>query len=247
MLVPESCRDEAVNLLRTVHHLAPADSRDGRDAHFVAEQNALLVRNAEEYYRTMVRSNAESWNIRDRHMLETLARLVQHHGPRSKAIVWEHNTHIGDARYTDMADQGEVNIGQLTRELYGEDRVVLVGFGTHRGTVIAAEEWEAPMEVMRVSPARPESWEAVLHRAGAADKMLIFDPADLPDEFYGWRGQRAVGVVYHPQYEQYGNYVPTVLPRRYDAFLFLDETTALHPLHLKADPHKVPETFPSGV
>src|SRR5207237_8877290 len=141
--------------------------------HFVAEQNALVVKNAGTYYRTMVRSNAESWNVRDRHMAETLDRLLGHHGPRSKAIVWAHNTHNGDARFTDMADAGEVNLGQLARERYGERRTVLVGFGSHRGTVIAGREWDAPMEVLRVPPGRPDSWEDVLHRAGATDKPLL--------------------------------------------------------------------------
>jgi len=246
--VPETCEEEAVKLLREVRRTAPAYRGDGRDAHFVAEQNALVVKNAESYYRAMVRSNAQSWNVRDRHMAETLNRLLKHHGPRAKAVVWAHNTHVGDARFTDMADAGEVNLGQLAREDYGERQAVLVGFGSHRGTVIAGREWDAPMEVMRVPPGRPDSWEDVLHRAGAADKMLLLDPAGLPAGFLARRGHRAIGVVYHPEYEQYGNYVPTVLPRRYDAFLFLDETRALRPLHMDArEEEEVPETYPTGV
>jgi erythromycin esterase len=252
MLVPEACQEEAVNLLRAVREAAPEYRRDGRDAHFVAEQNALVVRNAEMYYRTMVRSNAASWNVRDRHMAETLDRLLQHHGPEAKAIVWAHNTHIGDARFSDMADAGEVNIGQLARERYGEEGAVLVGFGTHRGTVIAAREWEAPMEVMPVPPGRKESWEDVLHRADAADKLLLFDRASSHEDLLSWRGHRAIGVVYRPEYERYGNYVPTVLPRRYDAFVFIDESQALRPLHMKAREREqveeeVPETYPTGI
>jgi erythromycin esterase-like protein len=193
----------------------------------------------------MVEGGPRSWNIRDRHMNETLDRLMRLHGPGARGIVWEHNTHIGDARYTDMIDDGMVNVGQLVREGHAAEGVVLVGFGSYRGSVIAGKEWEAPMERMRVPPGRDGSWEQLLHAAGAGDKLMTFE--DATHEMLQSRGHRAIGVVYHPEYEHFGNYVPTVLPRRYDAFLFLDETTALHPLHLKADPHKVPETYPSGV
>lgn len=248
LLVPEPCQGEAVNLLGAVRRAASEYRSDGRDAHFVAEQNALVVKNAETYYRTMVRSNTESWNVRDRHMAETLDRLLAHHGPSAKAIVWEHNTHVGDARFTDMADVGEVNVGQLARERYGEPRVVLVGFSTYRGTVMAGRDWDAPMEVMRVPIGRPDSWEDVLHDAGAEDKLLLFDPTRLPEESLGWRGHRAIGVVYRPELEWYGNYVPTMLPRRYDALMFVDESRALRPLHLRVrKKEEVPETFPAGM
>ena len=153
----------------------PRYADDGREAYFAAEQNALVVKNAEAYYRAMVRGGPESWNIRDRHMTETLERLMRHHGPGAKAIVWEHNTHIGDARFTDMADDGMVNVGQLVRERHADEGVVLVGFGSYRGSVIAGREWEAPMERMAVPPAREGSWEDVLHRAGAEDKLLLLD------------------------------------------------------------------------
>jgi erythromycin esterase len=247
VLVPASCEDDVVALLREVRRGAPTFPRDGRDTAFNTEQNALVVKNAEAYYRAMVRSNSDSWNIRDRHMVETLDRLMQHHGGGAKAIVWEHNTHIGDARYTDMADDGMVNVGQLVRQGRARDGVVLVGFGSHRGSVIAGREWEAPMEHMAVPPGRPGSWEDVLHQADETDKLLLFtgeESAALRET----RGQRAIGVVYHPEYEQYGNYVPSVLPRRYDAFLYVDETAALHPLHIRPRrEEEVPETFPTGV
>src|SRR5947209_14307524 len=195
----------------------------------------------------MVRGGAESWNVRDRHMVQALERLMLHHGPEAKGIVWEHNTHIGDARFTDMADEGEVNIGQLVRERHGDEGVILVGFGGHRGHVIAGREWDAPMERLTVPPGRTGSWEDVLHQAGAANHLLLFHEADETREFMQPRGHRAIGVVYHPEYEQYGNYVPTVLPRRYDALLFIDETEALHPLHVPAhNEGEVPETYPSA-
>jgi erythromycin esterase-like protein len=197
----------------------------------------------------MVQGGPASWNIRDRHMVETLEQLMRHHGPKAKAIIWEHNTHIGDARYTDMADDGMVNVGQLVREGHAGEGVVLIGFGSYRGSVIAGSEWEAPMQPMTVPPAQPDSWEDVLHRAGAADRLLLLDRVRDQENFLAKRGHRAIGVVYHPEHERFGNYVPTVLPRRYDAFLFVDETEALRPLH-EVHPHEeqeVPETFPSGL
>jgi len=242
--VDESCEDEVVALLRS---LQEERQRLGDGAAFFdAEQNALVAKNAEAYYRTMVRGGDASWNLRDAHMAETLERLLRHHGPGARAIVWAHNTHVGDARYTDMARAGLWNIGQLAREAYGEEEVVLVGFGTHRGTVIAAEAWEEPMMRMPVPPAQPESWEEVLHRATPDDCLLLFRH-DEDEELLEVRKHRAIGVVYRPGLEAFGNYVPTVLPRRYDAFLFLDQTHALHPLHLVERPEvEPPETWPSG-
>jgi erythromycin esterase-like protein len=204
------------------------------------------VQNAEAYYRAMVRSDSGSWNVRDRHMADTLDRLLHRHGPSSRAVVWEHNTHVGDARFTDMADEGMVNLGQLARDRYGRGEVAIVGFGTHRGTVIAGEHWDAPWEEMIVPEARPDSWEDVLHRASAEDKLLVFhQPAEA--EMSAWRGHRAIGVVYRPRFERYGNYIPTVLPERYDAFIHLDEAHAVRPLFAASEePEEVPETFPTG-
>lgn len=246
-LVPTSCEDEVVNLLEEVRARRNQFRDDGQEEFFTAEQNALVVKHAESYYRSMVRGGPESWNIRDRHMSETLERLMRHHGPEAKAIVWEHNTHIGDARATDMADEGMVNVGQLARERHGGEGVFLVGFGSHHGSVIAAGEWEAPMREMTVPPGREGSWEDILHRAGSSNKLLLLDDVRDNDSFLEERGHRAIGVVYHPDYEQFGNYVPTVLPRRYDAFCHIDETRALHPLHVHPNLEKVPETYPWGV
>lgn len=251
VLVPASCEREVTQLLQKLLTSTPAGPQaeeDGRDGRFAAEQNARVVKDAEAYYRAMVRSDRGSWNVRDRHMAETLDSLLRHHGPGSKAVVWEHNTHVGDARYTDMADDGTVNVGQLAREAYGRESVALVGFGSHRGSVIAGSRWDAPWEEMAVPPAQPGSWEDVLHTAGPTDKLLFFD--NPSDEMLGWRGHRAIGVVYRPPFERFGNYVPTVLPERYDAFLYLDRTTALRPLIPPArEEHdeEMPETYPSGV
>jgi len=246
--VDASCEGEVVDLLAALRRSAPSQAHDGREAHFDAEQNAFVVKDAEHYYRTMVQGGPDSWNVRDCHMVETLNRLMRHHGPEARAIVWEHNTHVGDARFTDMADDGMFNVGQLVREQWGGAGVVLVGFGSHRGGVIAGPEWGAPQERMAVPPGRPGSWEDVLHRVGGGDRLLVFEEADRTGPMATPRGHRAIGVVYHPEYEQFGNYVPTVLPRRYDAFLFIDETEALHPLHVRPrEESEVPETYPSGV
>ncbi len=174
---------------------------------------------------------------------------MRHQGPRARAIVWAHNTHVGDARFTDMADDGMVNIGQLVREAHAAEGVVLAGFGSYRGSVIAGEEWDAPMERMRVPPGRPGSWEEVCHRVGPENRLLLFDEGRAHESLMEVRGHRAIGVVYHPGYEHFGNYVPTVLPLRYDAFLYLEETRALRPLH-DVKPHaegEVLEIYPSGV
>ncbi|MFN2563466.1 MAG: erythromycin esterase family protein [Gemmatimonadaceae bacterium] len=249
-LVPTSCEDEAVAVLRALRGRAPEYRQDGREAFFNAEQNALVARNAELYYRTMVRGGPSSWNVRDTHMVETLERLMKHHEPHAKAIVWEHNTHVGDARYTDMATHGMVNVGHLVRDRHDDEGVVIVGFGTHCGTVVAADEWGAPMERMRVPEARTGSWEDVCHRADTGDKLLIFtDDADggVPG-LEGPRDHRAIGVVYDPRHERWGNYVPTVVPRRYDTFIYVDESQAVDPLHMPVRVDgEVAETFPSGM
>jgi erythromycin esterase-like protein len=222
---------------------------DGADAYFNAEQNALIARNAELYYRTMVRGGPGSWNVRDNHMVETLERLMEHHGSNAKAIVWEHNTHVGDARFTDMAGSGMVNVGQLVRQAHEREGVFLVGFGTHRGTVIAGREWGAPMERMRVPDARDGSYEAAMKEAGIGDSLFVFDREDDSafERLSEPRGHRAIGVVYSPRTEQWGNYVPTILPRRYDAFMYLEETKAVDALHMAVlVDGEPPETYPSG-
>lgn len=247
-LVPTTCEDEAVRVLAALRSKASEYTEDGRDAYFDGEQNALVARSAEMYYRTMVRGGPESWNVRDRHMAETLRRLLEHHGPDSKAIVWEHNTHIGDARAADMAASGMVNLGQLAREEYGVEDMVLVGFGSYEGSVIAGDHWGAPMERMQLPPARDGTYEQLMHEAGTEDRLLVFSEYRNLEPLLDRRGHRAVGVVYNPARERYGNYVPTVLALRYDAFLYLDTTQALHPLNLPFQMEgEMPETYPSGV
>jgi erythromycin esterase-like protein len=169
-------------------------------------------------------------------MMETLVRLKEHHGPKSKAIVWAHNTHVGDARATDMRGVGMINIGQLVREQYADDGVYIVGFGSYQGTVIAGKEWDAPYEVMDLPPAIPYSWENVLHETFASDQMLNFRKIQDESVLHEPYGHRAVGVVYNPKSE-HGNYVPTKLPYRYDSFIHCDTTKALTPYNY--EPTKV--------
>jgi erythromycin esterase-like protein len=249
VLVPTSCEDEAVRILSRLRSRASEFRDDGPDAYFNAEQNALVARNAELYYRTMVRGGAASWNVRDNHMVETLNRLMTHHGPNAKAIVWEHNTHIGDARFTDMARSGMVNVGQLVRQEHEHEGVCLIGFGTHHGTVIAGREWGAPMQRMEVPEARAGSYENAMNDAGIGDALFLFPKGDAPEteRLREVRGHRAIGVVYNPSTEHWGNYAPTILPGRYDAFLYLEETSALDPLHMRVlRDGEVPETYPTG-
>ncbi|MBW4718817.1 erythromycin esterase family protein [Saccharothrix obliqua] len=225
--VPEGCAREVVDLLVRLRERAAAE---GTGDAFGAWQNAEVVAGAERYYRTMVAGGRESWNVRDRHMDDTLDRLLTHYGPGSKAVVWAHNTHVGDARATTMADWGEVNVGQLARERHGADQVVLIGAGSHRGTVVAGDSWGARAREVPVPPARAGSLEDVLHAAAPGRAVLDFPRDDHPDLLSTELDHRAIGVVYHPERERRGNYVPTVLGERYDAFLWFDETKALHPL-----------------
>ncbi|MFB6204954.1 MAG: erythromycin esterase family protein [Haloglomus sp.] len=244
-LAPESCQEEVVELLRDLREQAPTYETDVPDDWFDAEQNALVARNAEAYYRAMVESGSDSWNVRDRHMVETLDRLLEHHGPDAKGIVWAHNTHVGDARATDMPRHGRVNIGQLARERRSVGDVYLVGFGSHRGRVVAGDSWGAEMRTMDVPEARADSYEDVFHRADPENALLF--SGDLADgsPLEAAREHRAIGVVYHPARES-GNYIPTVLPERYDAFVHVDETEALHPIAVHPERERVPELYPSG-
>lgn len=186
--------------------------------------------------------------MRDVHMADTLDRLLEHTGPGAKGIVWAHNTHVGDARATDMAGQGMTTLGLLARERHGADRVVLVGQAGHRGTVVAADAWGAPAERMTVPPARARSAEDLLYRAlGDGPGVLSFPAASAQP---GWLRtalrHRAIGVVYHPERERRGNYVPSTLGDRYDALLWCGPTTALDPLRAEPRDDPEPETAPTG-
>ena len=245
-LVPHTCQKEVIEMLLEIREKTPTYNSDP-EAGFNTEQNAVVAVNAEKYYRAMIRGGADSWNVRDRHMAETLNRLKEYHGNNSKAIIWEHNTHIGDARYTDMKNSGMVNIGQLAREKYGEEEVFLVGFGSYQGSVIAGNNWAAEMENMFVPEAREDSWEAVCHALSQENKLFLSENIRDIKALQQSIGHRAIGVVYHPERERFGNYVPTIIPYRYDAFLHIDHSQALHPLDAEQENDLMPETYPWGL
>ncbi|RCW45799.1 erythromycin esterase-like protein [Halopolyspora algeriensis] len=243
-LVPLSCRQEVVALLRAVRERREQQSRDGLAPGFVAEQNAAVAEGAERYYRTMLGGGGDSWNVRDEHMVDTLDRLLQAYG--TGAVVWEHNTHIGDAGATPMVSAGMTNVGRLVRERYGEGDAVLVGMGSYEGEVIAGRRWGATPQRFPVRPARPGSAEALMHEAVSGDDALFVFPPEQhqPDWQQQTLDHRAIGVVYGTEG---GGYVPSVLGRRYDAFLHLDRTRALEPLHERETTAEEAETYPSGV
>jgi erythromycin esterase len=241
-----SCTEEVVKLLREVRKRSHQYDHD-QEASLNAEMNAQVIANAEEYYRSMVLFRNESWNIRDSHMVETLNAIMKFHGKSAKAIVWEHNTHIGDARFTYMGNEGMHNVGQLVREQHNDGKeVYIVGFASYQGSVIAGKIWGGAMQKMIVPPAIKGSIEEILHTVSADDKLVVFNSEQLKKRFDQYLGHRAIGVVYHPERER-GNYVPTLLASRYDALLYIDETEPLHPLHIKPAGDQMPETYPFGV
>ncbi|MFS0863757.1 erythromycin esterase family protein [Fredinandcohnia sp. 179-A 10B2 NHS] len=226
----EGCHEEVSKLL-TELSIKKHQFTDSEESSLNLEVNSLITANAENYYRTMITNDNESWNIRDRHMVEVLTKIDSYFNHQAKGIIWEHNTHVGDARATDMVKESIVNVGQILREKLGNEELYIVGFGTNRGTVIAADEWGVNFEKMTVPPGVPGSWEDVMHQAGAHDKILVFTEENK-HLFSDTIGHRAIGVVYNPQYEQYGNYVPSVMSDRYNAFVFVDCSRALSPLEV---------------
>jgi erythromycin esterase len=225
-----SCEDAARRAFEMIGAARESLQKDDPAAFFNLEQNALVVKNAERHYRAMLVQGPLSWNHRADHFFLTVERLFAHYGADAKGIVWAHNTHIGDARATAMAPQGQRNIGQIARQRLGQEEVFAVGFGTHRGSVMAGQSWGAQQLVMDVPPAREGSLEDLLHRTEKSQFMLLFSD---PEEFGALLtplGHRAIGVVYDPQRERIGNYVGSVVPLRYDAFIYLEETRALEPI-----------------
>jgi erythromycin esterase-like protein len=250
-----SCEDEAVQQLREMNRLAgQLQSAPGleRDEAFFAAQNARLVHNAEEYYRTMFRGRVSSWNLRDSHMVETLQALDRHlaAGGRSPRIaVWAHNSHLGDASATEMGDAGEWNVGQLMRDRY-EGETLLVGFSTYRGWVTAAHDWDDPPQRKRVREGLAGSWEDVFHQAGEEAFMLALKGnAALRRQASAPRLQRAIGVIYRPDTERQSHYFHTRLADQFDALIHIDRTHALEPLDKGAlwQAGEAPETYPSGI
>ena len=251
-----TCEREAVaalvELQRKRAEYASADGRVARDEFFYAEQNARLVKDAEQYYHSMFRSRDESWNLRDRHMTDTLTALMEFLGAEGlppRIVVWAHNSHLGDARATQMGARGELNVGQLVRERYGTD-AVLIGQTTHTGTVTAASEWDHPAERKIVRPSMTGSYERLLHDAGVKRMLLpLRDDVVLAGAVATQRLERAIGVIYMPRTERHSHYFLARLPNQFDFVLHFDDTTALEPLERTVgwETGEPAETFPSGL
>jgi erythromycin esterase-like protein len=224
------------------------------DELFYAQQNARVVRNAETYYRSMFQSRDESWNVRDSHMAETLEALREHIGKRkgsgAKIAVWAHNSHLGDARATDMGEHGQLNLGQLVRERYQPEESFLLGFTTHTGTVTAASDWDSPAELKNVVPSRADSFENLFHSTGLDSFLLSIRGHDsVSAALEERRLERAIGVIYRPDTERLSHYFSADLARQFDAVIHFDRTNAVKPLEYSAlwKPEEVPETYPFGV
>lgn len=244
--------DQLVELRRAAAEYAKRDGRLAPDDPFFAEQNARLVRNAERYYRAMFGSRVSSWNLRDRHMADTLDALVSFldaSARPSKLVVWAHNSHVGDARATELGAGGELDVGQLVRQKYGRD-AVLLGFTTHYGTVTAASDWDAPSERKIVRPALPASYEALFHDAGPRNFFLdLRSPSAMAAELGEPRLERAIGVIYRPETERLSHYFHARLPQQFDGILHYDVTRAVEPLERSGlwERGELPETYPTAL
>lgn len=220
-------------------------SRDGEEF-FDAAQNARIVATAEHYYRAMYRSSNDSWNLRDRHMFDTLQHLIAHR-PRARVVVWAHNSHIGHAAATEMGWDGQFNIGELAKVAYS-DAALLIGFGTDRGTVAAADDWDAPMRIKTVNPSRPDSYERVFRQTGIPRSLIDLHGRDksVRDALAKHRLERAIGVIYRPDTEFHSHYFKAVLPEQFDCYVWFEETCAVTPL-AAVRPSGMPDTYPFGL
>jgi erythromycin esterase-like protein len=219
------------------------------EAFFSATQNARVVRAAEQYYRAMYRGSTASWNLRDLHMFDTLQTLMVHRGAGAKAVVWAHNSHIGNAAATQMGWEGQFNIGQLCRTAYGS-QAVLIGMGTDHGTVAAADDWDEPMQVKQVNPALADSWEQLFLQAGIPAALLDWRTSpseELLDVLAEPLLERAIGVIYRPRTERQSHYFQAVLAEQFDAFVWIEKTHAVSPLPEPEIMEHEEDTFPFGI
>jgi erythromycin esterase-like protein len=248
------CEDEVVRQLLEMRDLSmrPADGDEDEDDRFSAEQNARVVLNAEQYYRSMFRGQVSSWNLRDSHMADTVDELRRHlarNRTAAKVVLWAHNSHLGDARATRMGRQGEHNVGQLVRERYGAESCYLIGFTTYSGTVTAATDWDDPAEVKRVRPGLRGSWEELMHEVKLPRFWLPLRDDAVANALGDPRIERAIGVIYRPETERVSHYFEADLAVQFDALIHLDETTAVEPLEVVPTWKLVEpaETYPSGI
>jgi len=251
-----SCEDKAVKQLielqRRAAEYANHDNFSTRDEYFFAEQNARLVKNAEEYYRQMFRGGVSSWNLRDRHMADTLDALAVHldqENESSKIVVWAHNSHLGDARATEMGERGEWNVGQLMRARYGDETVRIIGFTTHAGTVAAANDWGKAVQTKKVRPAHKDSYELIFHETDLPAFFLDLRDVETEEALRCPQLERAIGVIYRPETERASHYFAARLSEQFDGVIHFDETGAIEPLEIVArrTDEDAPETFPTGM
>ncbi|HYD95472.1 MAG TPA: erythromycin esterase family protein [Noviherbaspirillum sp.] len=252
----KDCEDEVIRQLTELTekwHSATHQAGD-MDELFYAQQNARVAQNAEAYYRSMFLGRNESWNLRDLHMADTLDALCGHltarNGRAPRIVVWAHNSHLGDARATEMGEHGQLNLGQLVRERYGAKDSFLLGFTTHAGTVTAASDWGAPAETKAVRPSHPDSYERLFHDCGLGNFLIpLRENNRLAGMLQEKLLERAIGVVYLPESERISHYFHASLSRQFDAVIHVDETHAVRPLEREADTQQgeVPETYPSGI
>lgn len=253
----DSCEQDIIKQLTDLREKAfqymKKDGFVAQDEHFCATQNAKLVVNAEEYYRAMFRGRPSSWNVRDKHMFETLQDLTEHLSKQlrrdAKIVVWAHNSHVGNAAATEMANRGELNIGQMVRHHYGE-KALLVGFSTCRGTVTAADEWDAPAERKKINEPFVGSYEEIFHHVNHKQFLLnLMEDNEAIDLLMEPRLQRAIGVIYRPDTERYSHYFYSCLPEQFDFILHYDNTTAVKPLAENMEYHQgeLDDTYPSGL
>jgi erythromycin esterase-like protein len=247
----EAVVQELIALRRKAMDYLQRDGQVAADAYFFAEQNAVVVRNAEQYYRNMFRREVSSWNLRDTHMMESLVALANHLSKGrqpAKVIVWAHNSHLGDARATQMGERGELNLGQLSRQRFAKE-AVLIGFTTYSGTVTAASDWDGPAERKNVRPGHPESYEALFHDVDPSRFYLDLRESGISSALRAERLERAIGVIYRPDTEMISHYFNARLSDQFDAILHFDHTRAVEPLERTAEWEmgEVEETFPSGL
>jgi erythromycin esterase-like protein len=243
------CEQPVVQMLRELHRKRMEYVAEDGEEWLDAAANARLVKNAEAYYRIMYHGAAESWNLRDTHMFETLCQILDAKGPKSKAIVWAHNSHIGNAAHTEMGQvREELNVGQLCKEKFG-DEARLIGFGTHSGTVAAADDWDEPMQVKQVRPSLPGSYERLFHDSGPERLLLDLRKGvnrDAAEALSEPRLERFIGVIYRPETERWSHYSQCVLPDQFDAWVWFDETKAVTPLPGEQRPGE-DEMWPFGL
>ena len=240
-----SCEAEVVRMLTELLEKRVEYARHDGDLFFDIVQNAASIANGEKYYRVMYYGAHESWNLRDRHMFQTLRALLEHHGSDSKIVVWEHNSHVGNAAATDMSKRGELNVGQLARETFGE-LAYSIGFGTHTGTVAAASHWGGPLELKEVRPSHPDSYERLCHTVAAPAFLLDLHLPEVRRALSKERLERAIGVIYRPETELASHYFSACLPEQFDEYIWFDETHAVTPLRA-AELEGMPETYPFGL